>query len=148
MIWHVTDCISYMTLKWAVLLACSRDESAEVKQLSHGATAMVRQLVSLSTSSQKYFKTTLLRHDFVRRSLYSNDQIIDGIHYTCMRNIAVTHTSRHQQILLSFFPVRIQWHPSLLSKSQGSENWCQTALWLKKNNGYKIPIYRVGTIYP
>jgi len=48
------------------------------------------------------------------------------------------HTSRHQQILPSIFSVRI--HPSLLSRSQGSESWCHTALWQKKhtkNNGYK-----------
>lgn len=40
------------------------------------------------------------------------------------------HTSRHQQILPSIFSVRI--HPGLLSRSQGSESWCHTALWLKK----------------
>ena len=56
------------------------------------------------------------------------------------------HTSRHQQILPSIFSVRI--HPGLLSRSQGSESWCHTALWLKKkntkNNGYKktISLYR------
>ena len=40
-------------LKCAVLSACTTDESAEVEQLSHGDTAMVRQLVSLLTSSPK-----------------------------------------------------------------------------------------------